>query len=144
MPIKSHVTETLPRPYRSIIQDSAPEPSKHSYYQSLTELVRRVENLKSISDWTTEITDGKLILCKSSESLKTDFPLFTVTIDDGLGFTVQVYNCFVPEDHQLYKKNKRSMTNISVSDLVNSLLQYNLCNGIDVQANSDVYFHVVH
>ena len=72
-------------------------------------------------------------------------PYITITVDDGLGYTIQVFNWLLPEDHCLYKSNKRSMRNITLSNLVKTCLQYELCQGIQNKTDpyNGVIFHAV-
>ena len=129
MPKKSHATETVsrPGPSRSIVQLVK---QNHGYYANLSEVVRRIDNLKSLSAWQTTISEEYLILHKSSTYYNTNIPEFTVTIDDGLGYTIKVYDWYIPENHGIYYTYRRSLKNVTVSDLVNILVNYFKCPGI--------------
>ena len=127
IPIKSHAIETVTKP---IVQDISPVAEKHSY-------VGRVKNLKSLNAWNTTILETKLIFQKPSECYN------TITLDDGLGFSIQVYDCYIPQDHTIYKMYRRSMKNISVPDLIQIVRSYNICPGINyIKDDASIYFHV--
>ena len=59
-------------------------------------------------------------------------PYLTIIIDDGLGFTIEVFRWLLPEDHYVYKTYKRSMQNITVSNLIKTCLKFNICQGIQI------------
>ena len=98
---KSHTTETVTRPSRTTVQDISPDAEIYSYYKHLPEIVGRVKNLKSLNAWNTIILETKLILQKPSECYNTTLSELTITLDDGLGFTIQVYDCYIPEYHTI-------------------------------------------
>ena len=109
------------RPHRSIVQENPPDVPDHSYYTGLSDVIKRIANLKSLTNWDTQVSPSEVVLSKSSQHLKTLLPEQTILIDDGLGFTIKVYNCILPEDHDIYLDNRRSLKNITVSDLVKQL-----------------------
>ena len=67
MPQKTHKRVTETRPYRSIVQET-PEiiADKHVYYSNLSELVKRISNLKTLENWETKISQSEVILWKNS------------------------------------------------------------------------------
>ena len=139
---KSHATETVnrPGPSRSIVQLVK---QNHGYYANLSEVVRRIDNLKSLSAWQTTISEEYLILHKSSTYYNTNIPEFTVTID-GLGYTIKVYDWDIPENHEIYYTYRRCLKNVTVSDLVNILVNYFKCPGITHIINDEnIYCHVI-
>ena len=52
-------------------------------------------------------------------------------IDDGLGFTVKVFGCFMPEDHPVYGLYIRSMCNITIQGLIKELGRCKLCCSVE-------------
>ena len=65
-------------------------------------------------------------------------------IDDSLGFTIYVYGWLLPEDHELYTTNLRSVTNITVSDLVKSIGTLSICPGVKpFELSSSILHHVI-
>ena len=61
-------------------------------------------------------------------------PKYEIIIDDGLGFTVIVYGFSLPDYHVLYKRYKRFMGNVAVSNLIYDLQKYFLCGGFTVSS----------
>ena len=47
----------------------------------------------------------RLVLKKMLEPML--LPEMDIIVDDGLGFTVKVFGCFLPEEHPLYLDYKR-------------------------------------
>ena len=71
-------------------------------------------------------------------------PQLEIIVDDGLGFTVKVYACYLVEDHPLYLEYRRSMQNVTMSNLVKELEGYKLCNGVQtLELTSKLFHHVV-
>ena len=89
MPKTSHATETVSRPCRSVVQEIVLQ--NHACYVNLSDVVRRIENLKSLSGWKTNVSETNIILNKFSTEYNSKIPEFTVAIDDGLGYTIKVY-----------------------------------------------------
>ena len=89
------------------------------YYQNFNDLSKRVKTLKTLNDWIVQELKDRLVLKKKSSLVM--LPEIEIMIDDSLGFTIYVYGWLLPEDHELYTTNLRSITNITVSDLVKSI-----------------------
>ena len=70
-------------------------------------------------------------------------PEFELVIDDSLGFTIKVYGCLLPEDHELYSNYLRSTMNVSVPNLVKDMERYFICPGVEPSTCSDVMQHVI-
>lgn len=71
-------------------------------------------------------------------------PQLEIIVDDGLGFTVKVYGCYLVEDHTLYLEYRRSMQNVTMSNLVKELEGYKLCTGVQtLELTSKLSHHVV-
>ena len=106
MPQKMHTKETVSTPHRSIVEENLPDVREnHSYYNDLSDVIKRNVNLKSLTNWDTKVSPSEVAISKSSQYLKTLLPELTILIDDGLGFTIKVYNCLLPEDHNIYQDN---------------------------------------
>ena len=145
MPMRSHTHEAVFRTYRSIVQNSPTASNEsHYFYKNLNDIIQRMNNLKSLENWNIEIAEGEIALRKQSESYKTNVPELTITIDDGLGFTIEVFNYLIKENHQVYKSYCRSMKNVTVSNLLKHISNHKVCEGINlVKDESSVYFHIV-
>ena len=116
----------------------------HACYVNLSDVVRRIENLKSLSAWKTNVSETNIILNKFSTEYNSKIPEFTVAIDDGLGYTTKVYDWYIPEDHSIYSIYHRSMKNVTVSNLVHTLVSYFKCPGITYITNdTNIYCHVI-
>ena len=117
--------------------------TKSFYYKDLNELKKRVGTLKTLKSWVTQISENNVVISKPSK-YRTTVSEFEIEIDSGLGFTIKVYDCFLPEDHVIYKNYRRSMTNITISNLVLVIEKSVMCNGIVfVENTSSVFFHVI-
>ena len=57
-------------------------------------------------------------------------PELEVIVDDSLGFTVKVYGSYLVDDHPLNLRYRRSMKNVTLSNLVKELESYQLCDGV--------------
>ena len=84
---------------------------------------------------------NKLILKKILEPFL--LPEIEIIVDDGLGFTVKVFGCMLPEDHCLYKVYRRTMANVTIVTLIRELEIYKLCNGVHTTQLTDNLFHHV-
>lgn len=141
MPKKSHETQKpQPRPAREVVREIVCKPNK--FYKGFDDLKTRIKGLKTIQEWTVEQRTDRVILRKMENDLQ--LPKFEVTIDDSLGYAVNIYGWFLPEDHELYISTLRSVNNITVSDLVKQLEGLNICPGVSpTELTSKVTAHVV-
>lgn len=130
MPKKSHTSnEIKTRVYRSIVKDHISV--ERAYYKNITDLKIKLQSLKTLSGWEISYNEHYVILTYKSRQHDVFLPYLTLVIDTGLGFTVQVYKWFLPEDHAIYKSNKRSVKNITISNLIKTLLNLYICNGLE-------------
>ena len=106
------------------------------YYQSFNNLCKRVKTLKTLNDWIVQELEDRLVLKKKSSQVM--LPEIQIMIDDSLGFTIYVYGWLLPEDHELYTTNLRSVTNITVSDLVKSISTLSICPGVKQAVSSPI------
>lgn len=97
MPVRSFSKQVTPRPPRKTL--STPT-TINPYYKNLKDLNTRIKNLKSLNGWETFLTDNTTTFKRFTQPWSE--PYLEVCIDDGLGFTIQAYKCFLPEDHTLY------------------------------------------
>lgn len=71
-------------------------------------------------------------------------PEIQIMIDDSLGFTIYVFGWLLPEDHELYTTNLRSVTKITVSDLVKSIGTLSICPEVKpFELSSSILHHVI-
>jgi hypothetical protein len=85
-----------------------------------------------LNDWSVTCTENVVRIWKVD--VPYIIPTYDIQIDDSLGFTLNVYGWFLPEDHMIYKSTKRSLRNITVSDLIREILQLEVCAGHTVDA----------
>ena len=143
MPKRSHdTTKPAARPSRSVVNVNPITESSKKYYQSFNDLCKRVKTLKTLNDWIVQELEDRLVLKKKSSQVM--LPEIQIMIDDSLGFTIYVYGWLLPEDHELYTTNLRSVTNITVSDLVKSIGTLSICPGVKpFELSSSILHHVI-
>ncbi|RMX59301.1 hypothetical protein pdam_00011883 [Pocillopora damicornis] len=118
-PKKSHESsKPSPRPERSVVKFNE-GPLPHSCYKGFSELFQRVKSLKSLGDWSLKIFEDKIVLKKTVHPYV--LPRLEIIMDDSLGFTVKVFGSYLPEDHPLYLDYRRTVRNITVSNLIRQL-----------------------
>ena len=111
-------------------------------YKNFRDLARRTLELKSLRDWNIKLLTDRLVVKKMLDTFL--IPEFEIIIDDSLGFTINVYGCFLPEDHSLYLENLRSVRHVTVSELVKKLESYKLCSGVQPgELTSQLLHHVI-
>ena len=140
MPQKSITARpVIPRKPRSIVKDySQDAEKKRAIYKDFGELCKRVQSLKTLNGYTVNIVEDRIEIRNYKESLL--LPELEVVIDDSLGFTLKVYGFYLPDDHELYSKYFRSVTNTSVANLVKETEPPLVCHGV----NATISAHVVH
>ena len=74
-----------------------------------------------VPDYETVIT------CASSEYL---IPKFEIFVDQSLSFTLRTFGWMLSDDHELYSNYNRSFLNVTLSNFISHLNQFNLCNGL--------------
>lgn len=143
MPQKSHHTKKPPpRAARSVVKDLPLEPANKWCYNSFSELCKRVHGLKSITEWNLQELKDRIVLKKSNHLFL--LPEIELMIDDSLGYTISIFGWHLPEDHDLYGNNLRSVTKITVSDLVKDLEKSYICPGVSLTERChDVLPHVI-
>ena len=143
MPRKSHQSsQPTPRHERSVVKDVVEIPASTSFYSTFQEFSQRAKSLNTICDWMSKFSVDKAVFKKMTEPYM--LPQFEIIVDDGLGFTLKVYGCYLVEDHPLYLEYRRSMQNVTMSNLVKDLEGYKLCNGVQtLELTSKLFHHVV-
>ena len=142
MPRKSHETPKPPsRPAREIVKDPIAVDTR-KYFKRLEDVCKRIKCLKSISDWTVEERSDRIVLRKMKGCFQ--LPEFELIIDDSLGYTIAVYGWFLPEDHELYTRSRRSMNNVTVSNLIRDIECQLICPGVSPnELTGQVIPHVI-
>ena len=62
-------------------------------------------------------------------------PKIEIVIDDSLAFTCAIFGWVLPEDHSIYKLYKRSMRNITISNLLHGVLSMKICPGLETNTD---------
>ena len=143
MPKRSHdTTKPATRPSRTVVTNNPVAENVKKYYQSFNDLCKRVKTLKTLNDWIVQELEDRLVLKKERSQVM--LPEIEIMIDDSQGFTIYVYGWLLPEDHELYTANLRSITNITVSDLVKSIATQSICPGVKPsEFSSSIVHHVI-
>ena len=132
LPQKTFETETKPR--REIVRletdAGCPSTSKQSskVYQHLNEFKRKVAAVK-LSGWSRREYEQHFVL--EYADTKHALPVYSVTVDSGLGFSVAVFGWFLPDDHELYLEHKRSLFYVTISTLCNTIQSFSVCSGLE-------------
>jgi len=125
-----------------VVNDNPVTESSKKYYQSFNDLCKRVKTLKTLNGWIVQELDDRLVLKKKNSQVT--LPEIEIMIDDSLGFTIYVYGWLLPEDHELYTTNLRSITNITASDPVKSISTLFICPGGETIQIVKQYRAIVH
>ena len=144
MPSKSiQTSKPAPRQERRPVQAlEATNVNRNVCYKTFSELCQRTHNLKSLNAWNIKVMSERVVLKKEAEPFL--IPKFEIVVDESLGFTVKVFGAYLVDDHPLYTGNLRSMRNVTISNLVNGLEKYKLCDGvIATELAAKLYHHVV-
>ncbi|XP_022780188.1 uncharacterized protein LOC111321541 [Stylophora pistillata] len=129
------------RPSRSIVRDHEDSKINKRIYKNFEGLCVRVKSLKTLSTWKLEQLNDRILIKRVRDSFL--LPELKLIIDDSLGFTIKVYGCLLPEDHELYLNCFTSVMNVSVSNLVKDMERYFICPGVEPLTCSDVLQHVI-
>ena len=140
LPEKSHPAKQTPerRPL-TVVQENCQISTKQDCYKSFKELCERTKKLK-LSEWQQECTQGKLVLKLFTSPLL--IPKFEIIIEENFHFTCVVYGWVLASNHSVYDGNYRSLKNITVSELVQKLTNYQICEGLSKQTPETLH-HVI-
>ena len=144
MPRRSHDRKPPePCPARVVVKDIDVEPeSRSNCYKSFTDCGERMKSLKSIADWCVKLLEDRELFKKMVEPYL--LPEVEIIVADSLGFTVKVFGSYLVDDHPLYLKYRRTMFNVTLSNLVKDLENLKLCTGVNpMELTSKLFHHVV-
>jgi len=135
-------TKPATHPSRTVVSNNPITENAKKYYQSFNDLCKRVKRLETLNDWIVQELEDRLVLKKKSSQVM--LPEIDIMIDDSLGFSIYVCRWLLPEDHELYTANLRSITNITVSDLVRIMCTQSICPGVKPsELSSSIMHHVI-
>ena len=96
--------------------------TKHAYYKSIDNITKRIFELKTLSNWVIDCETNNITLTLSDPNFT--IPKITVAIDDSLAYTIECYGWHLMEDHDIYKRYKRNLQNVTVSNLTHVVNLY--------------------
>ena len=91
--------------------------------------------------WTCIQNDEKLMLHYVEVGYY--IPRYELTVENCLEFTITVYGYLLPNTHNLYKVNRRSIANISIPSLITEIQTLIFCPGIK-ENNSRKCIYITH
>ena len=97
-------------------------------YQRLNEFKHKVAAVK-LSGCSRKEYEQHFVL--EYADTKHALPVYSVTVDSGLGFSVAVFGWFLPNDHELYLEHKRSLFYVTISTLCNTIQSFSVCFGLE-------------
>ena len=115
---------------------AAPSPSsqKVDCYRSFEEFEKRVTKLHLPENLHINSSSDYYRILKHDTIH--DIPIFDIYIRDNLEFTIRVFAVRIPANHEIYMKFSKSVKNISLSNLVQEISHYWICEGIKNKKNS--------
>ena len=96
------------------------------YYADLHEFKKRISSLKLPDDWQT--SDKQNHIFQKSKSY--EISSIDIYVGEDLEFIIRVFSWCIPLDHEIYTKYKKTMKNITLSNLIKVISYYNICSGI--------------
>ena len=136
LPMKSCEQARAPeRRHLNIVQHvETSQQRKLPTYKNINELKSRIENLKIFQKgWIISNGPNMLRLTFSQKPYIT--PQFEIIVDESLGFSCAVYGLLLPEDHTLYKMYKRSLRNVTISQLQDDFMSQEICPGVNIKSD---------
>ena len=98
-------------------------------YHNLAHFKQRILPLK-LQGWEKTENDSNVVFDLLSPSYT--LPKLSLSIDTGLNFTVSVFNWLLPDTHNFYTKSKRSIHHVSLTQVMASLKDLNICQGLGI------------
>ena len=113
--------------------------TKKKFYKSYGELCKRPSSMKYIGNNSWEKTIGNDQIYLTQKDPLYCLPTINVLVDNDLYFTGSIYVWHLPDDHEIYKKYFRLMSNVLVSQLLFEVTSFSICPGIDGISDSESY-----
>ncbi len=127
LPEKSVPSTSTTAPRRELVRH---EPKPKQQYSSLEDLKKKVEKLK-LTGWTRNVNETNVTFELWDDTFA--LPKFSVTINTSLEFSIYVYNWLLPDEHTFYRANKRSVRYSTLSSILTTIIDLNLCGGLPVE-----------
>ena len=116
------------------------EKPEGAYYADLHEFKKRISSIKLPDDW--QISDRQNHIFQKIKSY--EISSVDIYVDEDLKFIIRKFSWCIPLDHEIYTKYKKTMKNITLSNLIKVISYYNICSGIkDDQAKKTAICHSV-
>ena len=111
------------------------------YYNTLEDIEKRGPTLKSLQNWNVDTSNNVVLkLWDSNFSI----PIYEILIDEILSFWIMYFGWHIPDHHTIYKQFKRSVRNVTVSELIKEVFRYNICQGHGfLEDNNTIIIHSV-
>ena len=106
---------------------SETETVSNRVYKHLDDFKRKVSKVK-LSGWSRNEREQDFVI--EYFDGKHALPVYSVTVDSGLGFSVAVFGWCLPDDHHVYLEHKRSLFRISISSLCSTIQSMCICPGL--------------
>jgi hypothetical protein len=116
---------------------------KKLIYNDFEQFVKKIK-LAAFTTWVIE-TSQNYVLFKVIDG-KHFIPEIELHVDESLAYTIRAYGWRLPDTHQIYKSNLRSVRYTMISQFLNQIRDSYLCNGIssnEIENFSLVKKHVV-
>ena len=105
--------------------------SQKKQYKDFLEFSKRILKLKLHKHWKIVINDAHFHIMFTNSKYCT--PKYEIFVDISLGYSIRVFSWFLNDDHQLYKRHRRSVFNITLTELLYNLQQMSLCKGCYIE-----------
>ena len=70
-------------------------------------------------------------------------PKYELLFGKDLSFVIVIFDCSIPTTHEIYRKNGNDVKNVSVSNLLIKLFNYDICSGIKDYNSDETTQHIV-
>ena len=138
LPIKSHTSQQSGDfPSR----DDEAKPTSPSvckpYFKNFGDFIKHVDSLK-LSNWTRLTQEDNSCVTLSMFDGIHHLPKYQVIVDSSLGFSVSVYSWFLPDNHPIYLRHKRSVRCTRASPLLSHVQDLQLCAGLSKFSDHEI------
>ena len=113
-------------------------------YKSFPEFQQRISKLKLGDSWQIDMSEFLVTIASNIEDYL--LPKYEIFVEPSLKFSLRVFGWMLTDDHDLYGKYERSLTNVTLSNLIQEIEQSLLCKGIyipDAKATASIQRHVI-
>eukprot|EP00794_Sanderia_malayensis_P013195 gene13195-14544_t len=99
-------------------------------YKSFYEFCVRANSLKLPDIWHIDQERTDYLKISKKDQIH-ELPTIEIYVDDSLGFTIRVFGWLLPDNHEIYLRYKRTLQNITLSNLIRLLESQVICGGIE-------------